>query len=65
MKVEDLRDEVFLTTRQASQVLNVGISSIKRYIYEGKIKAYKTPGGHHRIPKSELFRALEPEPALK
>jgi molybdopterin-binding protein len=28
----------------------------KQWIYRGKIKSVKTPGGHHRVPESEIDR---------
>jgi len=31
---------------------------MKQWIYRGKIKAIKTPGGHYRIPESELDSLL-------
>ena len=36
----------------------IGISypTIKQWIYDGKIESIKTPGGHHRIPPSEVER---------
>jgi molybdopterin-binding protein len=29
---------------------------LKQWIYHGKIKSVKTPGGHHRVPESEIDR---------
>lgn len=46
---------VFLTTSQAAKLLNVSVSTLKKFIYLGKIKTLKTPGGHHRILKKALF----------
>ena len=43
-----------LNTREASELLNVTTQSIKNYIYSGRLKALKTPGGHHRIRRSDL-----------
>ena len=36
----------------------VGVSypTLKQWIYKGKIRTVKTPGGHHRIPLSEVTR---------
>ena len=47
--------EVFLTTSQAAKMLNVSVSTLKKFIHEGKISSLKTPGGHHRILKTALF----------
>lgn len=48
-----------LTTKEAARLLKVGVQTIKNYIYQGKIKSFKTPGGHHRILRSELPIQLE------
>lgn len=50
---------VFLTTAQAAKLLNVSLSTFKKFIYLGKIKTLKTPGGHHRILKKDLFGLME------
>ncbi len=47
--------EVFLTTNQAARLLSISLSTLKKIIYQGKIKTLKTPGGHHRVSKNELF----------
>src|SRR5215472_9005644 len=46
--------EKLLTPREASQVLGVGYATLKQWIYRKKLKTVKTPGGHHRIPESQL-----------
>jgi len=43
-----------LRTREAAAMLKVTTQTIKNYIYSGRLKALKTPGGHHRIRKSDL-----------
>ncbi|MDP8230582.1 MAG: HD domain-containing phosphohydrolase [Candidatus Gorgyraea atricola] len=48
-----------LTTKEAAKLLKVGVQTIKNYIYQGKIKSFKTPGGHHRILRSDLPAQLE------
>ena len=42
------------TTFTAAKYCNVSYVSIKRWILAGKIKAYRTPGGHFRILKRDL-----------
>lgn len=44
-----------LTTKEVARLLRVGVQTVKNYIYQGKIKSFKTPGGHHRILRSEVF----------
>ena len=52
-KTDPLFKEI-LNTREAAAVLNVTTQTIKNYIYSGKITALKTPGGHHRVRRSDL-----------
>ncbi len=46
------------SVRQACKVLGVSYPAFKQWIYKGKIKTVKTPGGHHRIPEVEIDRLL-------
>ena len=46
------------TPRDAAQVLGISYASLKQWIYQGKLKSVQTPGGHHRIPESEIDRML-------
>jgi molybdopterin-binding protein len=46
------------TPRDAAQVLGISYASLKQWIYRGKLKSVQTPGGHHRIPESEIDRLL-------
>jgi excisionase family DNA binding protein len=43
-----------LTPRAASLRLGISYPTIKQWIYHGKIKTVKTPGGHYRVPEAEL-----------
>ena len=44
-----------LNTRESAGLIHVTAQTIKNYIYSGKLKALKTPGGHHRIRRSDLM----------
>jgi molybdopterin-binding protein len=46
-------DKLYSPT-DAAHVLGVSYSTVKQWIYKGKIHTAKTAGGHHRIPESEL-----------
>lgn len=46
----------------ACKVLGVSYPALKQWIYKGKIKTTKTPGGHHRIPEPEIDRLLPAVP---
>jgi excisionase family DNA binding protein len=46
----------FLTTGEVADALHVTIPTIKRWIREGHLKAFRTAGGHHRISETEVAR---------
>ena len=43
-----------LAPREAANILCISYATLKQWIYHGKLKSVKTPGGHHRIPESEI-----------
>ena len=47
-----------LTPREAAIRLGISYATIKQWLYHGKIKASKTPGGHYRIDEPELDALL-------
>src|SRR2546428_8140073 len=47
-----------LTVRAAAARLGVGYSTLKQWIYQGRVRTTQTPGGHHRVAESELDRLL-------
>jgi molybdopterin-binding protein len=49
-----------LTVRQAAGRLGVGYSTLKHWIYEGRVRTNVTSGGHHRIADAEVDRLLAP-----
>jgi molybdopterin-binding protein len=61
MKTNKSRDpagESLLRPRDAAVQLQISYPTIKQWIYRRKLKAVKTPGGHYRIPQSEIDRLL-------
>lgn len=50
-----MRDK-FLKTHDAAQQIGVSYPTLKQWIYSRKIQAMRTPGGHYRIPESEISR---------
>jgi putative nucleotidyltransferase with HDIG domain/excisionase family DNA binding protein len=54
MKKNDLKEKDLLSAREASIAINVTPQTIKNYIYSGRLKSIKTPGGQHRIRRSDL-----------
>lgn len=51
-------NEELLKLRDAALQLGISFPTIKQWIYARKIRSVKTPGGHHRIPQSEVDRLL-------
>jgi molybdopterin-binding protein len=47
-----------LTVRAAADRMGIGYSTLKQWIYQGKIRTTTTAGGHHRMSESEIDRLL-------
>ena len=45
-----------LRPQDAARMISVSYPTLKQWIYKGKIQSVTTPGGHHRIPRSEIDR---------
>jgi len=56
MSGRDIEIILFYTTTEAAKILRVSTQTVRNYIYSGKIKSYRTPGGHHRVSKDDLQR---------
>jgi molybdopterin-binding protein len=54
-----------LTVRQAAARLGVGYSTLKQWIYQGRVRTRTTSGGHHRIADTEVDRLLAPATPAK
>jgi molybdopterin-binding protein len=52
------KTEEMLSPREAALELRVSFPTIKQWIYAGKLRSIRTPGGHHRIPQKEVDRLL-------
>lgn len=46
----------YLTTGKVSEMLEVSPAAIKKWIQQGKLSAFRTPGGHFRILADEFER---------
>jgi molybdopterin-binding protein len=57
-KNQNSAGEALLRARDAAVQLQISYPTIKQWIYHRKLKAVKTPGGHYRIPQSEIDRLL-------
>jgi molybdopterin-binding protein len=49
---------ILLKPKDAAERLGISYPTIKQWIYQRKLRAVKTEGGHYRIPESELDRYL-------
>lgn len=54
----DLTGNAILTAGEASAVLGVHVKTIHRWVKEGRIKGFLTPGGHARVPASTIREIL-------
>ena len=45
-----------LTPADAAKLLGVSYQTVKQWIYRKRIRSVRTPGGHHRIPATEIRR---------
>ena len=52
---------VFLTTREAAQVLGVSLRTAQLWVENGQLEAWKTDGGHRRISRTSVQRLLDGE----
>ena len=52
-----------LTPADAAKLLGVSYQTVKQWIYRKRIRSVRTPGGHHRIPSSEIRRLGAAAPA--
>jgi molybdopterin-binding protein len=47
-----------LSPREAAKILGISYPTLKQWIYKKKLRTAKTPGGHHRVPESEIDRLI-------
>ena len=47
-----------LTVTAAAERLGIGYSTLKQWIYTGKVRTTTTAGGHHRISEGEIERLI-------
>jgi excisionase family DNA binding protein len=52
------RKKKTLSTIEVARMLGVAVSSISKWIDQGKLEAGKTPGGHRRIERENLIHFL-------
>jgi excisionase family DNA binding protein len=55
---QNLHAEHLLTSHEVGDLLQVNPSSVKKWVNEGRIAAFRTPGGHRRIRVADLVDFL-------
>lgn len=58
MTEQNLHAERLLTSHEVGALLQVNPSSVKKWVNEGRIVAFRTPGGHRRIRVADLVDFL-------
>lgn len=59
-----MREDEFITLKEAALELRLSVSTLKRYIYSGQLKSYRTPGGRHRVRRRDLPALLGAAPVV-
>jgi|GEM_PF-759912 len=60
--MDNSRNHEFMTLKEAARELRLSVSTLKRYIYSGHLKSYRTPGGRHRVRRDDLDALLGAAP---
>ncbi len=58
MNSTEISADSLLTSHQAGSLIQVNPSSINKWVKEGRIPAFRTPGGHRRIRAGDLVAFL-------
>lgn len=53
----------FLTTRETSELLGVALTTVQLWVESGALSAWKTAGGHRRIPRKAVDELLAEQSA--
>ena len=56
---EEIDAERLLTSHEVGALLQVNPSSVNKWVKEGRIAAFRTPGGHRRIRARDLVEFLD------
>lgn len=59
----DATEDEVCTTQRAAELLGISVSSVQQLVEAGVIEAWKTRGGHRRIPLRAVLRYKEAPPA--
>lgn len=47
-----------LNIEEASKLIGVSKTTLRRWEKDGKIKSFRTPGGHRRYEENELLKII-------
>ncbi|MDL1971043.1 MAG: response regulator [Candidatus Desulfofervidaceae bacterium] len=59
MKKKNEKNNKFVTTAEASKLCGVTRTTIVKWIDEGSLKAFVTPGGHRKIRREDLEKFIQ------
>jgi excisionase family DNA binding protein len=51
--------KTYLKVSEIAEILEAGETSVRRWIIQGKLKAYRTGGGQYRIKKEDFEKFQE------
>jgi excisionase family DNA binding protein len=54
MLTDSLSPGTFVTTQQAAKLLGVSVRTVQLWVENGVLQAWKTAGGHRRIPRASV-----------
>lgn len=58
MSLPSIKPDTLLTSHQVGSLLQVNPSSINKWVKEGRLPAFRTPGGHRRIRAGDVVTFL-------
>ena len=62
-ETKNLNESEFVTTREAATYLGVSLRTIQLWVESGVLTAWKTAGGHRRIPRTAINKLLQQQQA--
>lgn len=69
-RIDMIEPETYLTSHEAAGMIQANPSSINKWVKEGRIICFQTPGGHRRIKAADFVAFLSehnmpvPEPLV-